>query len=129
MGDLPVALPRKFFRPQRIPMEFRLISWRRLPWFDRAGQFSWLKTLCLVGLITPGFWVAIAWYLANKHAPLPVDPGIALLGGGNAGIGASAMGDSAIGGSAIGGGTSAVGGIRGALPPRAPPGTPAPPPN
>jgi len=79
-------------------MEFGLVSWRRLPWFDRAGQFSWLKTLCLAGLIAPGLWIAIAWYLADRNAPLPVDPGNALLGGGNAGIGGSALGGNAVGG-------------------------------
>ena len=79
-------------------MELGLVSWRRLPWFDRAGQFSWLKTLCLAGLVAPGLWVAIAWYLADRNAPLPVDPGNALLGGGNVGIGGSALGGNAVGG-------------------------------
>jgi len=79
-------------------MEFGLVSWRRLPWFDRAGQFSWLKTLCLAGLIAPGLWVAVAWYLADRNAPMPVDPGNALLGDGNVGIGGSALGGSAVGG-------------------------------
>jgi len=79
-------------------MEFGLVSWRRLPWFDRAGQFSWLKTLCLAGLIAPGLWVAVAWYLADRNAPMPVDPGSALLGGGNVGISGSAIGGNAVGG-------------------------------
>lgn len=76
-------------------MEFGLVSWRRLPWFDRAGQFSWLKTLCLAGLVAPGLWVAVAWYLADRHAPLPIDPGNTLLGGGNAGIGGGGIGGAA----------------------------------
>lgn len=73
-------------------MELGLFSWRHLPWFDRAGQFSWLKSLCLLGLVTPGVWVAVSWYLANQHAPQAIDPGSALLGNSKVVIGDSAIG-------------------------------------
>ncbi len=53
-------------------MELVLISWRRLPWFDRAGQFSWLKALCLAGIVAPGVWIAIAWFVADQTASVPV---------------------------------------------------------
>ncbi|HVI91721.1 MAG TPA: ferric reductase-like transmembrane domain-containing protein [Dongiaceae bacterium] len=75
-----------------------MFAWRRLPWFDRAGQFSWLKTLCLAGLVTPGLWVAVAWYLADRNAPLPVDPGNVLPGVGNAAVGSAGIGNGGIGG-------------------------------
>jgi len=69
-------------------MELGLFSWRRLPWFDRAGQFSWLKTLCLVGITTPGLWIAGAWIMASQHGlPAPAEGigGIGLAAGNAAG--------------------------------------------
>ena len=62
-------------------MELALISWRRFPWFDRTGQFSWLKTLCLAGIIAPGIWIAIAWIIANRTASAPVNPATLLSAG------------------------------------------------
>ncbi len=32
--------------------------WRRMPWFDRGGRFSALKTLCLLILLAPALWLA-----------------------------------------------------------------------
>lgn len=73
-----------------------MISWRRLPWFDRAGQFSWLKTLCLAGIVAPGIWIGIAWILADQHA-VPPTAGLLAAPIGNAagpavGIGALPLG-------------------------------------
>lgn len=72
------------------------LSWRRLPWFDRAGQFSRLKALCLLGVVAPGLWVALAWFLADRHAPLPLSPGDGFSANGG-GIGGSAIDAGAIG--------------------------------
>jgi len=32
--------------------------WQRMPWFDRAGRFSILKTATLVGVAAPALWLA-----------------------------------------------------------------------
>jgi sulfoxide reductase heme-binding subunit YedZ len=73
-------------------MELGLFSWRRLPWFDRAGQFSWLKTLCLVGIIAPGLWIAGAWITASQHGIAAPAGGIGLAAGNAAGGSGLALG-------------------------------------
>lgn len=82
-----------------------MISWRRFPWFDRTGQFSWLKTWCLIGIVAPGLWIAVAWFVANQQPVAPAGIGLAV---NNVAPGVSAIGNA--------GGEASVGLPLGAMP-------------
>jgi sulfoxide reductase heme-binding subunit YedZ len=49
----------------------RRIVWR-MPWQDRAGRFSWLKTITFVAILLPGIWIAIVWVTVG-WGPRPIN--------------------------------------------------------